>query len=102
LRILRARNHEPERADAILAEALGPIRGSDWLNWQGNGFVALAEIRRLSGRIRDAIDAVMQASLRFAAKGNIVSQRRADQLATDLRVILAGATPGPAQPAVPA
>jgi class 3 adenylate cyclase/tetratricopeptide (TPR) repeat protein len=82
---LLARGGQHERADAILAEALELISGSDWVDWQGNGFMNLAEICQLRGRTADAIEALGQASARFAAKGNVVSLRRADELAEELR-----------------
>src|SRR5215467_10132040 len=99
---LLARDRQRERSDAILAEALELIGGSDWVDWQGNGFMDLAEICRLCGRTADAIEALGQASARFAAKGNVVSLRRADELADELRGTLTGAAPDPARPAVQA
>jgi tetratricopeptide (TPR) repeat protein len=96
---LLARDRQHERSDAILAEALELIGGSDWVDWQGNGFMDLAEVCRLRGRIADAIDALDRASVRFVAKGNVVSARRADELSGDLRETLAGAAPDLAQPA---
>ena len=97
---LLARDGQHEPADAILAEALELIGGSDWLDWQGNGFMDLAEVCRLRGRVADAVEALAQASARFAAKGNIVSARRADALADDLRTTPAGARQDPAPPVV--
>ncbi len=99
---LLARDGQHERADAILTEALELIGGSDWVDWQGNGFMDLAEVCRLRGRVADAVEALAQASARFAAKGNIVSARRADELADDLRATLAGATQDQAPPAAKA
>ena len=99
---LLARDRQHERSDEILAEALELIGGSDWVDWQGNGFLDLAEICRLHGRTADAIEALGQASMCFAAKGNVVSLRRADELADDLRRTLTGAVPDPARPAVQA
>jgi hypothetical protein len=96
---LLAREGQHEQADAIIAEAIELIGDSDWLDGQGNGFMDLAEICRLRGRISDALAALAQASARFAAKGNIVSARRADKLAVDLRATLPGAEQNPAQPA---
>jgi len=61
----------------------------------------LAEICRLGGRIGDALEALTQASARFTAKGNIVSARRADELAADLRAPPARTAQDPPQPAVP-
>jgi hypothetical protein len=99
---LLARDRQHERSDAILAEALELIGDSDWVDWQGNGFMDLAEICLLRGRTADAIEAVGQASARFAAKGNVVSLRRADELAAELRRTLTGAAPDSARPAVQA
>jgi hypothetical protein len=45
----------------------------------------LAEICQLRGGTANAIEALGQASARFAAKGNVVSLRRADELADKLR-----------------
>ena len=88
---LLARDRQHERSGAILAEALELIGDSDWVDWQGNGFMDLAEICRLRGRTADAIKALGQASARFAAKGNVVSLQRADELADELRRTLTGA-----------
>jgi class 3 adenylate cyclase/tetratricopeptide (TPR) repeat protein len=99
---LLARDRQHDRSDPILAEALELIGGSDWVDWQGNGFMDLAEVCRLRGRTADAIEALGQASVRFAAKGNVVSLRRADELADELRGTLTGATLDSAQPAGPA
>jgi tetratricopeptide (TPR) repeat protein len=98
---LLARERKYEQADTIIAEAIELIGASDWLDGQGNGFMDLAEICRLRGRTSDALEAVAQASARFAAKGNVVSARRADKLADDLRAARARATQDPPQPAVP-
>jgi class 3 adenylate cyclase/tetratricopeptide (TPR) repeat protein len=99
---LLARDSQHERSDAILAEALELINGSDWVDWQGNGFMDLAEICRLRGRTAGAIEALGQASVRFAAKGNVVSLRRADELADELRRTLTAAALDSARPAVKA
>jgi class 3 adenylate cyclase len=82
---LLARDGKHDEADAVLAEALALVGESDWLDWQGEGFVNLAEIRRLAGRTAQAIAALTQAAQRFAAKGNLVSARRAADMAADLR-----------------
>lgn len=82
---LLARREEHEQADAVLAEALALIASSDWLDWQGNGYLDLAEVCQLSGRRAAALDALAEASARFAAKGNVISARRAGELAAGLR-----------------
>jgi class 3 adenylate cyclase/tetratricopeptide (TPR) repeat protein len=96
---LLARDGQFQQSDSIIAEAIELVEGSDWVDGQGDGFMDLAEIRRLRGRISDALAAVAQASARFAAKGNVVSARRADKLADDLRASLPRAAQNPAQPA---
>jgi hypothetical protein len=98
---LLARDHQHEEAHAILAEAVALIAGSDWVDWQGNGFMDLAEVRRLGSRIADAFEALAQAAVRFAAKGNIVSAHWADELAGDLRATLSRTVQDPLQAAVP-
>jgi class 3 adenylate cyclase/tetratricopeptide (TPR) repeat protein len=95
---LLARDGQHDQTSAILAEALELIGGSDWVDWQGNGFMDLAEVCRLGGRTADAIEALGQASVRFAAKGNVVSLRRAGELADELRGTLTGAAQESAQP----
>jgi class 3 adenylate cyclase/tetratricopeptide (TPR) repeat protein len=95
---LLARDRQHEQSDVILAEALELIGGSDWVDWQGNGFMDLAEVCRLRGRTAEAMEALAQASARFAAKGNVVSSRRAGKLADELRGKRADAAPDPAQP----
>jgi class 3 adenylate cyclase/tetratricopeptide (TPR) repeat protein len=97
---LLARDGQHERSDAILAEALELIGGSDWVDWQGNGFMDLAEVRRLGGLTAEAIEALAQASARFTAKGNVVSARRADELADALRRTLPRAAADSTGPAV--
>jgi tetratricopeptide (TPR) repeat protein len=98
---LLARERRHEHADVIIAEAMELIGGTDWLDGQGNGFMDLAEVRRLGGRTGDALEALALASARFAAKGNIVSARRAGELAGDLRAGLARTVQDPPQPTVP-
>jgi tetratricopeptide (TPR) repeat protein len=95
---LLAQGGQHERAEAILAEALELINSSDWVDWQGIGFRNLAEIRQLRGRTSDAIEALTQAAVRFAAKGNVVSLRRTNELADALRETQQNA-PHSAQPA---
>jgi ATP/maltotriose-dependent transcriptional regulator MalT len=99
---LLAREGEPQEPDALLAEALDLIGASDWVDWQGNGFMDLAEVCRLRGRTADAVEALGQASARFAAKGNVVSWRRAEELADELRGSLPSTVLDSAQSSAPA
>lgn len=97
---LLARDGKYQQSGSIIAEAIELLGGSDWVDGQGSGFMDLAEIYRLRGRISNALAALAQASARFAAKGNVVSARRADELAGELRKTVPGTAQDPAQPAV--
>jgi ATP/maltotriose-dependent transcriptional regulator MalT len=93
---LLARDRQHEQSDSMIAEAIALIGRSDCVDWQGDGFMDLAETYRLRGRTGDALEALAQASARFAAKGNIISARRADELAGRLRATPACAIQDPA------
>src|SRR5215469_1121789 len=86
---LLARDGAHERADALIREALELIGASDLLDWQGNGFLDLAEVCLLRGDTGRALEALSRASERFEAKGNIVSARSAEAAAADLRATAA-------------
>jgi hypothetical protein len=64
--------------------AIELISNSDFLDWQGNGFMDLAEVCRLRGDTAGALDALAHAADRFEAKGNIVSAALA---AAELRAL---------------
>ena len=61
------------------------IETSDQLDLQGNGLLDFAEVRELAGAPADAADLSEQAAVLFERKGNVVSARRARQLAERLR-----------------
>jgi ATP/maltotriose-dependent transcriptional regulator MalT len=82
---LLARTGEQERADGLVAEATKLIGGTDWLAWQGNGFMDLAEVHRLGGRTSETLNALAQAHACFVAKGNVVAAKHAADLAGELR-----------------
>jgi len=82
---LLARDGSHVRADALIHEALDLIGDSDFLDWQGNGFMDLAEVCRLSGDTGRALEALAAATERFEAKGNTVSARLAGAAAAGLR-----------------
>jgi class 3 adenylate cyclase/tetratricopeptide (TPR) repeat protein len=84
---LLARGDAHERADALIREALDLIGDSDLLDWQGNGFMDLAEVCRLRGDTGQALDALARARDRFEAKGNIVSARSAATTVADLQAV---------------
>jgi class 3 adenylate cyclase/tetratricopeptide (TPR) repeat protein len=93
---LLARDRQFQQSESLIAEAIELLEASDWVDGQGDGFMDLAEICRLRGHISKALEAVAQASARFAAKGNVVSARRAGKLARDLRATLPDAAQNPA------
>jgi len=81
---LLARAGQHESAGALIGEANELIGATDWLDWQGDGFMDLAELHILGDRAGAALEALALASARFTAKGNVVSARRADALAGEL------------------
>jgi class 3 adenylate cyclase len=81
---LLARDGQQERADGLIAEATELIGATDWLVWQGNGFMDLAEVHRLGGRTGETLAALAQARACFVAKGNIVAAKQAADLAGEL------------------
>ncbi len=90
---LLARAAQQKRADGLMAEATELIGGTDWLVWQGQGFMDLAEVRRLEGRTGEALDALEQALSYFAAKGNIAAAKQATDFARQLRAARRRASP---------
>jgi class 3 adenylate cyclase/tetratricopeptide (TPR) repeat protein len=88
---LLARDGDMAAADLLLLEARELIERSDWVDWQANAYMDLAEIRALAGRNEEAVAALNEASARFAAKGNVVS---AGQAAVLLEGLMAAAASG--------
>jgi class 3 adenylate cyclase/tetratricopeptide (TPR) repeat protein len=82
---LRAREGAVDEAGSLLAEAMALIEASDQLDLQGYGLLDFAEVRELAGVPADAAALSEQAAGLFERKGNIVSARRARQLAERLR-----------------
>jgi predicted ATPase/class 3 adenylate cyclase len=82
---LRARQGEIEEAESLLSAATALIETSDQLDLQGHGLLDFAEVRELAGAPLDAAALSEQAAMLFERKGNVVSARRARQLAERLR-----------------
>jgi len=82
---LRARQGAIGEAESLLSAATALIEISDQLDWQGNGLLDWAEVRELAGAPADAAALSEQAAVLFERKGNVVSARRARQLAERLR-----------------
>jgi class 3 adenylate cyclase/tetratricopeptide (TPR) repeat protein len=80
-----ARTGELEAADRAAREVVKMAERTDWLNFQGDVFLDLAEVMRLSGRPNDAADAAEQAVDRFERKGNVVAAGLARALVGELR-----------------
>ena len=82
---LRARQGAIGEAESLLSAAMALIESSDQLDLQGNGLLDFAEVRELAGAPGDAAALSEQAATLFERKGNVVSARRARQLAERLR-----------------
>ena len=82
---LSARQGMIGEAESLLSAAMGLIGTSDQLDWQGNGLLDFAEVRELAGAPADAAGLGEQAAVLFERKGNVVSARKARQLAERLR-----------------
>ncbi len=73
------------RPSRCSSAATALIETSDQLDLQGNGLLDFAEVRELAGAPADAAALSEQAAMLFERKGNVVSARRARQLAERLR-----------------
>jgi predicted ATPase/class 3 adenylate cyclase len=82
---LRAQQGVFGEAEALLSAATALIETTDQLDLQGNGLLDFAEVRELAGATVDAAALSEQAAMLFERKGNVVSARRARQLAERLR-----------------
>jgi predicted ATPase/class 3 adenylate cyclase len=82
---LSARQGAIGEAESLLSAATALIETSDQLDWQGNGLLDFAEVRELARAPGDAAALSEQAAMLFERKGNVVSARRARQLAERLR-----------------
>ena len=83
---LLARDGRREAAEALIGEANEMIGATDWLDWQGDGLMDLAELHRLGNRADAALEALARASACFTAKGNVVSAKRAADLTDEFLV----------------
>jgi predicted ATPase/class 3 adenylate cyclase len=81
---LLARMGESEAAERAAREVVEMAECTDWLNFQGDVFMDLAEVLRLSGRPTEAADAAERAAERFERKGNIVAAGWARDLLLEL------------------
>ena len=81
---LSARQGEIGEAESLLLAATALIETSDQLDLQGNGLLDFAEVRELSGALAEAAALSERAAGLFERKGNVVSARRARQLAERL------------------
>jgi tetratricopeptide (TPR) repeat protein len=70
---LLARAGKTEAAERAAQEVVEMAEHTDWLNFQGDAYMDLAEVLRLSGRSDKAADAAQRALERYELKGNIVS-----------------------------
>ena len=82
---LRARQGAIDEAESLLSAATALIETSDQLDLQGNGLLDFAEVRGLEGAPAEAAALSERAVILFERKGNVISARRARQLAELLR-----------------
>ena len=82
---LRARQGAIGAADSLLSAAMALIETADQLDLQGNGLLDFAEVQELASAPADAASLSEKAAQLFERKGNVVSARRARQLAERLR-----------------
>jgi len=82
---LRARQGVIGEAESLLSAATSLIETSDQLDLQGHGLLDFAEVRELEGAPAEAAALSERAVMLFERKGNVVSARRARQLAELLR-----------------
>ncbi len=78
---------------ALAASGVEQTRTSDDIEGQGNALLFLAETQAIAGRLADSAASARDACALFEAKGNVVSARRARELA--------GAGMAPSSPVVP-
>jgi ATP/maltotriose-dependent transcriptional regulator MalT len=81
---LGARQGAIDEAESLLSAAMALIETSDQLDSQGSGLLDFAEVRELAGAPADAAALSERAAGLFDRKGNVVSARRARQLAERL------------------
>lgn len=79
-----ARRGNFEEAERAAREVVQMAERTDWLNFQGDVFMDLADVHRLSGRFDEAADASRRALDRYERKGNIVSANWARDLLREL------------------
>jgi tetratricopeptide (TPR) repeat protein len=72
---------ESEQAERLAREAVALSRETDWLNLAGDSLLALAEVLAAGGRTAEATAHASEALRRYREKGNMISARRAEQLA---------------------
>jgi len=72
-----AHRGQPEEAERLAREVLQMAEGTDWLNFQGDALMDLAEVLQLCGRREEAAEALRAAAERYRKKGNVVFEARA-------------------------
>jgi class 3 adenylate cyclase/tetratricopeptide (TPR) repeat protein len=80
-----ARTGAAEEAERLAREVVQMAEGTDWLNFQGDAFMDLAEVLQLTGQPEEAAGALRAAVERYEAKGNVASSGTARALLDDLR-----------------
>ncbi len=81
---LLARRGERDAAEALARDAVARSRETDFVNWQADALVDLAETLCLLGRPGEATPSVEEAIRLYEAKGNVASAAAARELAEKL------------------
>jgi class 3 adenylate cyclase/tetratricopeptide (TPR) repeat protein len=77
---LAARRGSAEEAERLARSSVDLAATTEAPNFQGNAWMDLGEILRLTGRTSEAAAALQEAARLFEAKGNVVSAERAREL----------------------
>jgi tetratricopeptide (TPR) repeat protein len=71
--LILARRGKTDEAEKLAREAVDIAERTDWLNLQGDAYMALAEVLRVAGHTSEAVEAASEAVERYERKGNIVA-----------------------------
>jgi class 3 adenylate cyclase/tetratricopeptide (TPR) repeat protein len=82
-KILARRDH-PGEALALAEQAVALMRTTDAPVMQADALLDLAEVNALGGRVDEAVEAAVEARLRYGLKGHVVGTRRAETLLAEL------------------
>jgi len=79
-----ARRGDFDEAERLGVEATAMSDKTDWVIWQGDSYMALADVLRLRGRADRALASAQRAVELYGGKGNVVAARWARDLLQQL------------------